>query len=282
MAAPAATGGRSAKAGRGVVGAIRQTFIGSIRPGVGHAAFHHAARRRLLTCNGTRAGVPIACGVTPAGSAGNGTTSARRCGIGVSACRRRDKLRRLARRRNSRAGNNRPSRRSRRNREASTLPAPLSRERRACNYGSTPIGFDERSGRRRTDPQHRAESPRIVIAQQRAVVEYDVDMIVRPAGRRVAEDAKRSRHAEVNEQCRASCVEQQVLAAAIDAFDRASAHAGVEVRGNRPAQTRVVYVDPNHAPARDMRRDSTPGRFDFGEFRHPGEPAIDGMRRWRQ
>ena len=258
MAAPAATGGRSAKAGRGVVGAIRQTFIGSIRPGVSHAAFHHAARRRLLTCNGTRAGVPIACSVTPAGSAGNGTTSARRCGIGVSACRRRDKLRRLARRRNSRAGNNRPSRRSRRNREA------------CCRPLRWQLAIRRESFHQPAKAHLRAESPRIVIAQQRAVVEYDVDMIVRPAGRRVAEDAKRSRHAEVNEQCRASCVEQQVLAAAIDAFDRASTHAGVEVRGNRPAQTRVVYVDPNHAPARDMRRDFTPGRFDFREFRHLG------------
>ena len=128
----------------------------------------------------------------------------------------------------------------------------------------------------------RAESPRIVIAQQRAVVEYDIDMVVRPAGRRVVEDAERSRHAEVNEQGRSTCVKQQILAAAIDALDRASPHAGVEVCGNRPAQSRVVYVDPNHAPARDMRRDSTPGRFDFGEFRHAGEPAIDGMRRWRQ
>src|SRR5579864_1311270 len=72
------------------------------------------------------------------------------------------------------------------------------------------------SVRRRCDPQHRAESPRIVIAQQRAVVEYDIDMVVRPAGRRVAEDAERSRHADVNEQGRSTCVKQQILAAAID------------------------------------------------------------------
>lgn len=50
----AATCGGSTKAGPGVVDAIRQTFVGSIRPGVGHAGFHHAVRRRLLTCNGTR------------------------------------------------------------------------------------------------------------------------------------------------------------------------------------------------------------------------------------
>jgi hypothetical protein len=48
------------------------------------------------------------------------------------------------------------------------------------------------------------------------------------------------------------------------------AHPLVEIGGNRPAQARVVHVDPDDAPAGDVRRDSAPGRFDFREFRHPG------------
>jgi len=143
MAAPPATGSRSTRAGRGVVGAIRRTFVGSIRPGVGHAAFHHAVRRRLLTCNGTRASVPIARGVTPAGSAGNGSELDRRAA------------------------------RARRSPQVGGV------ERRIERLGTKRIQ-QRVTLLRRCNPQHRAESPGIVIAQHRAVVEYDVDVIVRP------------------------------------------------------------------------------------------------------
>jgi hypothetical protein len=133
---------------------------------------------------------------------------------------------------------------------------------------------------RRGDPQQRAEPARIVVAKQRSVVEYDVDMIVLPARRRVAEDPQRAGHAEVHEQCRCADVKQQVLAASVDALDDAPAHADVEIGGNRPAQTWVVHVDPNHAPAGYMRRDSTPRRFDFRELRHRGGPRRTRAAAW--
>jgi hypothetical protein len=74
-------------------------------------------------------------------------------------------------------------------------------------------------------------------------------------------------------------VEQQVFAAPVDAIDRAAAHARVEIPGNRPAQARVVHVDPRHAPADHVRRDTAPGRFDFREFGHPRVFATKAVRR---
>ena len=72
--------------------------------------------------------------------------------------------------------------------------------RSASNAGSNGSGPSASSsgcpvGERR-DPQHCAESPRVVIAQQRPVVERDVDVVVR------ARVAARAPHAECSRSCR--------------------------------------------------------------------------------
>jgi hypothetical protein len=61
---------------------------------------------------------------------------------------------------------------------------------------------------------------------------------------------------------------QQVLAAALDCFNRAAADSRSQIRGNWPAQPRVVYVQFRNMPADDMGRDATAGGFDFRQFRH--------------
>ena len=47
-------------------------------------------------------------------------------------------------------------------------------------------------------PQHRAEAARVVVAQERAVVEHDVDVVVQAARRRVREEPQAPRHPEVD------------------------------------------------------------------------------------
>ena len=122
--------------------------------------------------------------------------------------------------------------------------------------------------RRRRDPQHRAETPRVAIAQHGAVVERDVDVVVKGARWRLTPDPKRSRHAEVDEQCAVARVEQQILAATVDAVDQGALEALCEFAGNWPAQSPVVHVDPHDAPTDDMGRDTAPRRLYFRKFRH--------------
>jgi len=86
--------------------------------------------------------------------------------------------------------------------------------------------------------------------------------------RRAWPHAQRAGHAEVHEQRPFTRAKQQIFAAAIDAVDRRPGDARLETGGNRPAQASVVHVHPDDPPTRHVRRDATPGRFDFGKLRH--------------
>jgi hypothetical protein len=50
---------------------------------------------------------------------------------------------------------------------------------------------------------------------------------------------------------------------------RRAAHARIEVGGNRPAQPRVVDVDPRHATGADTRRDAASRRLDIAPSGRP-------------
>ena len=107
-------------------------------------------------------------------------------------------------------------------------------------------------------------------------------MVVQRARRRAAApDAQRAGHAEMHEQCAITGMEQQVLAATLDAVDHGASQAFGQVGGNWPAQAPVVHVDLYDAPADYVGRDTAPGRFDFRKFGHgmrfwasPGETAV--------
>jgi len=47
------------------------------------------------------------------------------------------------------------------------------------------------------NPEHRAEPPRVVVTDERSIIEHEVDVIMQLARRRPAIDAKAAGHAEV-------------------------------------------------------------------------------------
>ena len=89
-------------------------------------------------------------------------------------------------------------------------------------------------------PEHRSESPRIVVAQQHAVAELKIDMIVPTQRRRCAVDAHAPGHPEMDDQRAVLEAEEEVLASPLDAIDKVPDEAAREIAGNRPPQAAVV------------------------------------------
>lgn len=118
------------------------------------------------------------------------------------------------------------------------------------------------------DDQHRAEPPRVVIAQARPVVEDNIDMVVLTTFGRCADNLQTAGHAQMDEQ---RCVvepEQQVLASAIDRADRPTRQAFRQILGNRPTQSSVVHLDGIDAAPAGMNCNAAPRCLYFGKFRH--------------
>ena len=125
-------------------------------------------------------------------------------------------------------------------------------------------------------PQHRAESPGIVEADDVAAVEDQVHVVVPACGPIPGHDRERSRHAEVHEQVPRRKVEEEVLAAPPDAVHARAAKAAGQVARHRPAKAWLPHHDVAHAPPHDAGDKTQAGRFDFREFRHEGRGGVCG------
>ena len=84
-------------------------------------------------------------------------------------------------------------------RERSALPEVTRVERRVERLGAEARQQGMVVGRP-GQPEHRPEAARVVVAQERPVVEHEIDVVVRPARGRLAIDAQASRHAEMDQQ----------------------------------------------------------------------------------
>ena len=117
-------------------------------------------------------------------------------------------------------------------------------------------------------PQHRAEAPGIVVAERSAVIENNVDVVVRASRWGVLERPQATGHAEVDQQRFGAQPEEQVLASAVDTVDPTPAQTRSEIGRNRPAEPPVVYMQRRDMSTGDEGRNATACRFDFGKFGH--------------
>src|ERR1700738_4552979 len=95
-------------------------------------------------------------------------------------------------------------------------------------------------------PEHRSKSPRVVVAQQHAVAELKIDMIVATQRRRCAVHAHASGHPEMDDQRAVLEAEEEVLASSLGTIDNVPHEAAREVAGNRPPQAAVVQPHCGH------------------------------------
>ena len=76
--------------------------------------------------------------------------------------------------------------------------------------------------RRGAEPQHGTESPRVAVAQRHVGIETQIEMIMGLARRWVAIDAQAAGHAEMNQERASTELEQEILAAPLQAVHRLS------------------------------------------------------------
>ncbi len=117
-------------------------------------------------------------------------------------------------------------------------------------------------------PEHRAEAPRIGVAQGLTGLQQDVDVLMLGRGRCRIHQTQAAGHAEMDDQRAALGADQQVLGAPLDGLDALAGQTHVEIFRNRPAQAPVTHQHAADALADQMRLDATAGGFDFGKFGH--------------
>ncbi|KAG0779222.1 hypothetical protein G6F22_010760 [Rhizopus arrhizus] len=117
-------------------------------------------------------------------------------------------------------------------------------------------------------PQQAAEAARVVEAQQAAIVEADVDVVVRTQRGITGQHAQAAGHAKVQHRAADGGVQQQVLCAPADVLDALTRQQLGHFRWNRPAQVGAAQDHPMHAATLQVRRQAAAGGFDFGQFRH--------------
>ncbi len=117
-------------------------------------------------------------------------------------------------------------------------------------------------------PQQAAESARVVEAQQAAVVQADVHVVVRAHRRIAGQHAQAAGHAQVQQRAADGGIKQQVLGAAAHALDGLPGEQRADLRRNRPAQVGATQDHAVDAAAFQVWGKAAAGGFYFGQFRH--------------
>src|SRR5690606_4652607 len=101
-------------------------------------------------------------------------------------------------------------------------------------------------------PGPAAEAARVGEADYGAARDHEVDVVVRERRLAARHDAQTAGHAEVHERGAARGVQQQILAAPLDAIDGRAGEALRERAGHRPAQPALAH---------DHALDAVPGEY---------------------
>ncbi len=125
-------------------------------------------------------------------------------------------------------------------------------------------------GERLVAPEHRAEAPRIGVAQRLAGLQQDIDVLV--LGRRQCRvnQTQASGHAQMNDQRASLGLDQQVFGTTLDGLDPLAGQTHIEVFRDRPAQPPVTHQHAADTLTDKVWLDTTAGSFDFGKFGHGG------------
>jgi hypothetical protein len=119
-------------------------------------------------------------------------------------------------------------------------------------------------------PQHRTEAARVAQAHQRAVAEQQIEMVMLIWWRVRWQDAQTAGHTQVQDQCAAAAIHQQVFGAALERMYLLSAQQLRQVLLDRPAQAAVADDGVRNRESGEMRGKPAPRDLYFGEFRHGG------------
>ena len=103
---------------------------------------------------------------------------------------------------------------------------------------------------------------------QPAVLEAQIDMIMRARRLPSRHEAKASRHAEMDDERALAEVQQQILAAPLDVLEALAGQPLGQPFGQRPAQARHAQHRAAHGPTEHTGAQSARNDFDFGQFRH--------------
>jgi hypothetical protein len=110
-------------------------------------------------------------------------------------------------------------------------------------------------------PEHGAEAARIAQPQD-AVAQRKVEVIVLARRRFRRQHAQAARHAQMQDQVPGAAIDDEVLAAPLDAAHR---HAGQAeyLGGNRPAQPPFAHGHAGDDASRELRREAAARHFDL-------------------
>ena len=131
-----------------------------------------------------------------------------------------------------------------------------------------PEARQQRVQRARRLPEQAAEPARVVEAQQAAVVECDIDVVMRAYRRALRQHPQAAAHAQVHQRAAGGGIQQQVLGAPAHGIDALAGEPGLDLARNRPAQIRPAQHDARHFAIEQMRHQAAAGGFDFGQLGH--------------
>lgn len=116
-------------------------------------------------------------------------------------------------------------------------------------------------------PEHRAEASRIVKAHQ-LFAQQQIEMIMLLRRMRRGQHAQVTGHTEVDDQCAAAEVNQQVFAAPAGGENTLPFEQAIETGREGPSQAAATLDHAADPAAFEKRRKSAAGDFDFGQFWH--------------
>ena len=117
-------------------------------------------------------------------------------------------------------------------------------------------------------PEQGAESAWIGKAQHGAILQMDIDVIVRARRGVLRQHAQAAGHAQMHDGATALGIEQQIFGAAAGSLDALAGQYLGDFRRNGPAQVGATQGDIGDASPDDVRCDAASGGFHFGQFRH--------------
>jgi len=117
-------------------------------------------------------------------------------------------------------------------------------------------------------PEQAAEAARITETQAPAIVQHDIDVVVRARRRIAIQHAQAAGHAQMQQRAATVDVQQQVLRAPANVGDAGAVQTSRHGIRNRPAQIMPAQHHLAHRPPQQMRRNAAPGGFYLGKLRH--------------
>lgn len=104
------------------------------------------------------------------------------------------------------------------------------------------------------------------------LAEHHIDMVVTPGWLGVTKEAQPAGHPEMDQQATGSRLQQEILAATINACKPTRMQRLVKVFRDRPTETSIANCNRRDRWANDPWSNAAPDGFDLGQLRHLRKP----------